>query len=450
MIKSKPNFSGFIPFGYQIDCLKLLHSHDYSLYTPEILLSGSVGSAKSILCAHFAISHCLRWPGARIAISRQSLPDLKKTIYNEIIEHLEDSLIEGVHYKKRDNTGDIRFSNGSEIIAVSFGDKRYGKVKSLKLSGIIIEEGTEFDSAFYDEGSGFKMFKGRLRRIWKVPENFLIIATNPDEPDHPLYKYFIEGEKDFESRYVFYSITTDNPHLDPVYVKQLKQDYSPMEAERYLRGQWISIKGKGIYAAYDPDVNYLNIDYVVDEKYPVLISFDFNIGESKPMSCALMQFIADKFHVFEESVIDGSYTEDIMRDLDERGLLKFRKIIIHGDATGKARNPGSKTGNYDVISQYLSSVQANYEMQVPKSNPPIRTRHTRVNAYCKNDLGDVRFYVYKKAKVAHSGMRLTRLKKGAGYIEDDSKPEQHITTAIGYGVVYETNNVNRTAKVTYL
>ena len=448
---SRPNFSGFIPFGYQCGALDLLYNHDYSLYTPELLLSGSVGSAKSILCAHWVISHCLRWPGARVAICRQGLPDLKKTIYNEIIEHMEDSLIEGKHYKKRDNTADIKFMNGSEIIAVSFGDKRYGKVRSLKLSGIIIEEASEFDEEFYEEGGGFTQFKGRLRRIWKVPENFLICATNPDEPDHPLYKYFIEGEKNFESRYVFYSITDENPYLDPVYIRQLRQDYSPIEAERFLRGRWISIKGKGLYSAYDPDVNFINDDYKINQTLPIRVSFDFNIGESKPMSCVLFQYdpIRDIFHFFNESVIEGGYVEDIMSDLFDRGLLSIPcpMYVIHGDATGRARTPASKLGNYDIIKQFLEGKQINYEMRVPRSNPPIRTRHIKMNAYCKNDLGDVRLFVYKKAKTAHDGMRLTRLKKGANYIEDDSKEYQHITTAMGYGLVSCINHVNRQSKV---
>jgi len=52
----------------------------------------------------------------------------------------------------------------------------------------------------------------------------------------------------------------------------------------------------------------------------------------------------------------------------------------------------------------------------------------------------VRLFIYKKCKVAHEGMRLTSLKKGADYIEDDSKEYQHVTTAIGYRVVYTSQN----------
>ncbi len=449
-MKSEPYFTKFKPFGYQKDCLHLLYNHDYSLYTPEILLSGSVGSAKSILLAHQIVRHCLKWPGARVVISRMSLPDLRKTIYQEVVEHISRCFVEGKHYKKRDNTCEIKFVNGSEVIGVSFGDKRWNKVRSLKLSGVVIEEGTDYDDEFYEPGGGFSLLKGRIRRIHNVPENFLIVATNPGEPEHHLYRYFIEGEHKFDSRYVFYSVTTDNPFLDPIYIKQLQQDYSHLEAERYLRGQWISLAGKGVYAAYDPADNYIRADYHIVNTLPIRISFDFNIGEGKPMSCVLFQYIptTDSVHFFNESVIHGSYTEDIMTDLWERGLLSYdQKYIIHGDATGRARTPASKLANYDVIRTYLEQKQIEFEMKVPRSNPPVRKRHSRMNAYCKNDLGQHRLFIYEKANTAHQGMLSTRLKKGAGYVEQDNVASQHISTAMGYGLVTAVRSHNRKSNV---
>lgn len=433
-------FSAFKPFGYQKKALNLLYNYDYkNNFFPEILLSGSVGSAKSALLAHWVISHCLRWPRARVGISRMGMPDLKKTLYQEIMDSLENdpNFIEGVHYKARHNNAYVMFANKSEIIPMTFGDRNWGKSKSYLFSGVVLEEGTEFDDDFYNiENSGFDLLKGRINRLAHVKENFLIVASNPGEPDHFLYDYFIQGSKNYDNRYVFYSLTEDNKYLDPNYIAKLKRDYSRLMAERYLRGQWISLAGKGVYAAYNPEFNFINSSYNINNRLPVRISFDFNISENKPMSAVLFQYNPDSdcFHFFNESVIDGSYTQDIMTDLDARGLLDFDHIIIHGDATGKARHTSSKIGNYDVIRQYLESKGCTFEIQVPKANPPIRKRHQIVNAYCHNDLGDRRLFVYNNAPTANLGMRLTNLKPGANYIEDDSKPYQHITTAMGYGI----------------
>ena len=79
-------------------------------------------------------------------------------------------------------------------------------------------------------------------------------------------------------------------------------------------------------------------------------------------------------------------------------------------------------------------------MEVPRSNPPIRERHNIVNAYCCNSLKQIRLFVYAKCKTLHEGFNLTALKKGAEYIEDDSKEYQHITTAAGYRITYTAQN----------
>ena len=445
---SEPCLTRFIPFGYQCQVLALLIDHDYSRFTPEILLSGSIGSAKSILLAHLAITHCLRWPGACVAIGRRSLPDLKKTLFEEIIQHLTvgshgPCLVEGKHYKKRDNTAEILFQNGSRIIPITWGDKRYSKFRSYKFSMLIIEELTENDDEFEP---GFKILKGRLRRIPWVKENILITATNPGEPESFWHRYFIEGAEKFDSRFVFYSKTDDNPYLDPVYIQQLRQDYSPLEAERYLEGKWISLEGKGIYHAYSEALNFRREEYKVDWTRPFHVTFDFNTADGKPQSCAVFQVGRDRrFHFFRESVVDdANWCLDNLDDLEAQGVfeaeqdgqrVRVPKVIIHGDATGRARSSNSQRSNYEIIKSWFADRGIPYEMQVPKSNPPITTRWTTVNALCQNSLKEVRIFVYEACPVLNQGMKRSSKKPGTA-IEDDSKRYQHITTALGYAVCY--------------
>ena len=126
--------------------------------------------------------------------------------------------------------------------------------------------------------------------------------------------------------------------------------------------------------------------------------------------------------------------------MDRKGIVKQgQRIQIRGDASGDARDTRSILSDYDILKRAFSNAGAIVELQVPKANPPIRRRHNLVNAYCQNEAGQVRLYVYKSCPVTHDGMRLTALKKTGDYIEDDSKHYQHVTTAIGYGIVYEHN-----------
>jgi hypothetical protein len=369
------------------------------------------------------------------------LPDLKRTIWNEILEHMSEDFIEGVHYELNRSMPMIRFKNGSEIICVSWADKRYSKFRSLKLSGLIIEEIVENDD---EDAEAFRQLKARLRRLSHVRQNFLVAATNPSSPDNWVYKYFIEGADQFASRRVFYSKTEDNPFIDRAYVRQLRQDLSPKEAQRYLDGLWVEIKGEVVYFEYSRERNYSTAPYTVDPSAPVVLAFDFNIGYGKPMSMCLLQYVGRHFHVFGEVILDGANTGQVMEELENRGLLKSEwNYIVCGDASGKNRDTRSNRSDYDIILSYLQARGLRHTYAVPSSNPPIRTRHNRVNAHCRNALDESRLTVYSTAPTVDEGLRLVKLKDGGHYIEDDSKRYQHVTTAIGYAVCYLTANDNR-------
>lgn len=437
---STPTFSEFDPtlIPFQARVLDdIFFNYDYSLGTHEILLSGSVGSAKSILMAHIILRLAVMFPHANILLGRRSLPDLKETIYRKIIDHMEGSFEEGKHYNCRDNIAHIEFANRSTLISRSWADKRYLKVRSLELTAACFEELTENnsdDKRIYDETIM------RIGRTPHIPLKFIISATNPDDPTHWAYKHFIEPNtgKKHPTRHVYYSITENNPFLPKEYVRQLKENLDPKMARRMLYGEWLSITEEVVYHAYRRENNYRDEDYVVNAHLPIHLCFDFNIGEGKPMSCALMQFDWPYKHVFDESVIHSARTEQILEDLEARGLIKQNfRYVINGDAAGKHRDTRNFRSDYDIIMAWFQRRGLHVELHVPAANPPVRTRHNNMNAEFLNALGESRLFVYKNAKTADEAFRLTKLKKGAGYIEDDSKAYQHIGTAVGYAVCYE-------------
>lgn len=438
-MNSSPTYTGFSPdfIPYQRKVCDLVRDFDYSQANLEILLSGSYGSAKSTLMAHLIVNHVVKFPGSRVCIARRALPDLKRTLLREILDHISEDFIEGEFYRYNRADNIIYFRNGSEIITATWADKLYKKFRSLKISFLAIEEIVENNE---EDQEAFKQLKARLRRIQHIKENILIAATNPDAPSHWVYKYFIEpnsnGSK-HPNRFVFYSRTEDNPFLDRTYVNQLRQDLSPKEAMRYLDGLWIELAGEVIYYEYNSERQYLKtVQYTINPEYPIWLTFDFNIGEGKPMSAIMFQFIGGVFHFFNECVIHGARTANVIDEWDSKGLLKKEfTYILTGDASGKHRDTRSSRSDYEIITQEMSNRNLRLIYNVPLSNPPIRTRHNRVNAYCKNDLGQTRLFIYSNCSKADEGMRLTKLKDGGNYIEDDSKDFQHITTAIGYGIL---------------
>ena len=125
---STPTIAQFDPtiISYQMDLIRDIRTkYDYSLGTHHVLLSGSIGSAKSTVMAHIILTHCLTNFGARFLIGRLSMPALSATLFNKLLEHIGYDYIEGKDFWVNQTTASIKFRNGSEIIS------RYGLTGSI-------------------------------------------------------------------------------------------------------------------------------------------------------------------------------------------------------------------------------------------------------------------------------------------------------------------------------
>lgn len=408
-----------------------------------VLYSGAVGSAKTTLAAFQAIHHCTTFSRARCLLGRRSLPDLRDTIYADIVALLDadDQLIEGIDYTTYDNTCRVIFhKTKSEIFSRTWGDKRYKKFRSLKLSMAIIEEATENNQ---EDRQAIREIMQRLNRIGHIKSNTLILLTNPDSPAHWIHKDVIERKHETDI-WVYYSLTEDNPFLDPGYITFLKNNLTKKEADRQLRGMWVEIDSDRIYYAYDSEKHFKREEkYQLSTKHPVDLMADYNIGVGKPMSWALGQNIGEDFHIFKEYHAYTMRTAQLLDEMAADGAFELPvKWRIFGDATGKNNDTRSNWSDYEIIEDFFSKYRRKdgslleFELCVPTKNPPLRRRHNTVNGVMENEAGDIRFYAYKGCEWIDEGFRLTEPKKGADNVEDDTLPQQHVTTAVAYWIDY--------------
>ena len=453
MILSDVSFSNFSPIiPWQRKLVKRLwHEWDYAKDgTYEALCSGTVASGKSIIAAHIIVRHCIENSGAEVLIGRKALPDLKDTLFKEILEHLnDDQFVEGDDYFVNETRAQIRFSNGSLIIGRSWADRKYKKLGSLKLSAAVIEEAAENDD---DDERAVDFIKMRVGRRFGISQSFILYLTNPDSPSHFLYKRFMVkkmGE-------VFYSDLRDNPFVPETYVNGMMETMDDKLAERMIKGKWVDIVGETLYGQYDDKVHYVPSDYNVVEGRDIRLGFDFNIGVGKPLSVCFAQQNPDGLHVFSEVVVDSVGTLTALEEAAARGLFDYRsKFIVNGDATGRSRDTRSKSHDYEIIDKFLSDFRRAdgtslaYEISVPRSNPPIKKRHQLVNAWLKNANGRVRLWVYRGAPTVREGLMLVKLKDKGSYVEDDSKRYQHVTTGLGY-MICDIESASSRSEVVYL
>ena len=439
-MSSTPNIEQFQPvIPFQKKVIELIRNDwDYSKGVIEIMLSGSVGSAKSLLMAHIGLTHAMFYKQSVVLLCRRALDDLKGTLILKIQEHMDGVLEEGEDYEYNRSQGNFTFWNGSRFESFSWADKNFLRFRSVEASAALVEELTENKGEYW---GFYKEMRARIGRLPHVPEHFILSATNPDSPSHPAYKYFIDTR--LENRKVFYSITRDNPFLPRWYIDQLYEIYDEKEALRMLEGQWLEIKSEVIYYSFS-DQNIIE-RYDIKQELPIIITFDFNIGIGKPLSYCAMQYNPelDSFFIFNEWIIEGANTEEAIGQSIEDGLFRKNEyFIIRGDCNGRARTTKSNKTDYEIIKNCLRNLNINFDIDIPNVNPQVRKRHIMLNGYLKNSVGRSRIFITRNCKGCIEGLRLSTLKKGSTYIEDDSYRFQHVTTAIGYAIMRQLDHNN--------
>lgn len=117
-------------------------------------------------------------------------------------------------------------------------------IKGVTLALAYVDEITEIPEDF------FKMLEGRL----SVPGAQLFGTTNPDGPAHWFKKQFIDRREELDLIYWDFNLD-DNPILDEIYKKRIKNSYTGLWYNRYILGQWALAHG-AIYDNYDAQNEY--------------------------------------------------------------------------------------------------------------------------------------------------------------------------------------------------
>jgi len=154
------------------------------------------------------------------------------------------------------------------------------------------------------------------------------------------------------------------------------------------------------------------------------VGMDFNLD---PMSAVLMTRKGDTLHVFDEIVMFGSNTDEMVAELRER--YGNGTIVIYPDPASRQRKT-SAGGRTD-----LSILQnAGFEVRVRNSHAAVRDRINAVNSRLLSNDGVRRLYVDPKCKKVIESLERHTYKEGTSQPEKDGF--DHMNDALGYAVEY--------------
>ena len=176
--------------------------------------------------------------------------------------------------------GNLRADNSVEM----FGEKVFclGADNVNRVDRI---RGTSIKYCYGDEVTTwhpdvFDMLKSRLDKPYSVFDG----TCNPDNPRH-WFKQFLDSDADiFQQAYRL----DDNPFLDPVFVENLKREYSgTVLYDRYIMGLWVAAEGAVYRVFADHPERFVVDDLPGQSIRHATIGVDFGGGTSAHAFCCM-------------------------------------------------------------------------------------------------------------------------------------------------------------------
>lgn len=221
--------------------------------SPVLLLTGGTGGGKSVLGLNKMHALMLRYAGASGMFIRKTKASLANTVVEPFLEIVgETSAIKYIASRSR-----IEYANGSRIYLAGVENKKQrDRLKSIGRKGgidfTVCEEATELEEA------DFNMIRTRMRgraASW----NQVILMTNPESPDHWIYRRLIAGGE----ASVYESVAAQNYHNPDHYLTTL-DTLTGVDKDRLAHGKWVKSTGL-IFGVWSETENVLSsAEYIPD------------------------------------------------------------------------------------------------------------------------------------------------------------------------------------------
>lgn len=392
---------------------------------------GGYGSGKTVVLCASVITQALLF-GGEYVIGRHHMPELRRTTMKQFIEMCPKELI--VDVRVADAEVHLRSQAGKAIVYF-VGLEEPGKLDSLNLSGFAIDEASQTSE------EAFLKLQGRLRNSKGLRKGILV--GNPKGRDH-VYRYFVSKQalsanelqtiEQVQADYrMIVAPSTENKHLDPMYVQRMLATYSKERVQRDIMGSFDSFEGM-IYNDFVRNIHVVE-PYEIPKEWTKLIGLDH--GFTNPTAAVFAAVDYDGNIV----VYDEFYQREwLIQDICKKGLLpKIGKNPISGiwiDPSTKARRSQTGVSDFSTYLEHLPDrialIPANNEVSAGidrvKSFLRVneRTKRPRLTIFstCLNLIEEIGEYRWAELTENQAGQRNER--------EEPRKKNDHAVDALRY------------------
>lgn len=345
------------------------------------LLEGSVSSGKtwiSLVLWAFWVKTMPADPNCLYLMSARSMTTLKRNCLLLLQSLVGES---NFTYSLSSKEG-VLF--GRHILLEGANDAQAeAKIRGLTLQGAYCDELTKMQEDF------FSMLLSRLR----LPGAKLFATTNPDAPGHWLKKNYIDRANDLNFLDVRF-LLDDNTTLPQEYVDSIKQEYTGVFYQRFIRGEWTLAEGL-IYPMYQDAIGEMPEADKPPEQY--ILSLDY--GTQNAFSAGLWALrdkiwyrVRELYYSGRETGVqktDEEYAEMLDKFTDGIGseYTKLRVIIDPSAASFIALL--RKRGKYRVIPADNAVMDG-----IRETATCMQTGKIKISKNCKNLIEELQGYVW--------------------------------------------------------
>jgi PBSX family phage terminase large subunit len=198
----------------------------------------------------------------------------------------------------------------------AFDESSVRRIQGSTLSFAYVDEATNIPEPFWT------MLLSRL----SVKGAQLLATCNPNAPQHWLKKNYIDRAKELDL-VTWHFTLDDNPSLDPIYVENLKKEYTGAWHARYILGEWAVAQGL-VFDSFD-HLNVFDKDYDSPNFY--VASLDY--GTVNPTACHIAavspkqwpQIRIEKEYYYDSRKTGRSKTDSELAD-DIKNFLSWYPI----------------------------------------------------------------------------------------------------------------------------
>ncbi len=219
-----------------------------------------------------------------------------------------------------------------------------------------------------------------------------------------------------------------HPLKDDAWYEEEKKRRSPQDLAAEVDIDYTASISDKAYEAFNYE-RHTTDDDLYDSHLPINLMCDFNVD---PMCWSMGHEIKREDRIFDELAVHVTDTGTVISKFCSRYASHQNKVIyIYGDATGKRKDTRSKSSDYSIIKSVLQSKGWQVIMQVPLSNPPIKSRINAVNKRLCDWQCDDKSWVLisRKCRVLIDSLEQTR-RKDDGIDKTDNV--EHMSDGFGY------------------